>query len=326
VNQQLIPLIIAATQAKTAIVDRVIQTLWSGYGEIVRFRLQPSPLTTVVVKWVAPPNQQNHPRGWNTDLSHQRKLQSYQVEMAWYQRWAPQCDTQCRVPHCYLAQQIDDNCLIVLEDLDAAGYPLRKTQLEKPELLLCLQWLANFHGRFLGQAAEDLWPTGTYWHLATRPDEWAAMEESELKRAAQAIDNRLSSCRYQTLVHGDAKIANFCFSEQSEKVAAVDFQYVGTGCGMKDVAYFLGSCLDDQQCQNWEQELLDHYFHFLREAVVRHHSEVDIAELEKEWRNLFAFAWTDFYRFLMGWMPDHWKINHYTRKLCRQVLSQIELN
>ncbi|MBN4055182.1 DUF1679 domain-containing protein [bacterium AH-315-K03] len=282
-------------------------------------------MTTVVAKWVVPPNQQNHPRGWNTDLSHQRKVQSYQVEMAWYQHWAQQCDTHCRVPHCYLAEQIDDNCLIVLEDLDAAGYPLRKKTLEKPELLLCLRWLANFHGRFLGQPAEGLWPIGTYWHLATRPDEWAAMEEVPLKRAAKTIDDYLSSCRYQTLVHGDAKIANFCFSKEGKKVAALDFQYVGAGCGMKDVAYFLGSCLDDKQCFDWEQELLDHYFHYLREAVVKHHSAVDIVELEQEWRKLFAFAWTDFYRFLMGWMPDHWKINDYSRALCRQVLSQIEL-
>ena len=96
-----------------------------------------------------------------------------------------------------------------------------------------------------------IWPT--------RPDELAAMEEGPLKRAAEIIDTRLSGARFQTFVHGDAKLANFCFRE-SAAVAAVDFQYVGRGCGMKDLAYFLGSCLSEEECEKRERELLDLYF------------------------------------------------------------------
>ena len=57
----------------------VIQTLWSGYGEIARLRLYDAAVDTVVVKTVALPNAADHPRGWNTELSHQRKIRSYQV-------------------------------------------------------------------------------------------------------------------------------------------------------------------------------------------------------------------------------------------------------
>jgi hypothetical protein len=35
-----------------------------------------------VIKYVKLPDQGLHPRGWNTDRSHQRKIRSYQVETA----------------------------------------------------------------------------------------------------------------------------------------------------------------------------------------------------------------------------------------------------
>jgi len=83
---------------------------------------------------------------------------------------------------------------------------------------------------------------------------------------AQNIDHRLNSAKFQTLVHGDAKLANFCFGEKGE-IAAVDFQYVGKGCGMKDVAYLISSCFDDRTCEKYEKELLSCYFEHLEGAL-----------------------------------------------------------
>lgn len=37
------------------------------------------------------------------------------------------------------------------------------------------------------------------------------MEDRALREAAPLIDRRLAQCPYQTLVHGDAKLANFRF-------------------------------------------------------------------------------------------------------------------
>ena len=79
------------------------------------------------------------------------------------------------------------------------------------------------------------------------------MQNADLKKAAQGIDKRLQSARFQTLVHGDAKLANFCFSDVGQ-VAAVDFQYVGKGCGMKDVAYFISSCFNEEDCEDGSDE------------------------------------------------------------------------
>ena len=61
----------------------VVQSLWSGYGSIDRIGLEGTDVQSVIVKRVQP-GDGGHPRGWNTDLSHQRKLKSYQVESQWY--------------------------------------------------------------------------------------------------------------------------------------------------------------------------------------------------------------------------------------------------
>jgi hypothetical protein len=71
-----------ATSAHTVKRGEVIQSLWSGYGEIVRYALQGTQAPSAILKHVIFPSERNHPRGWNNDISHQRKVKSYQVEMA----------------------------------------------------------------------------------------------------------------------------------------------------------------------------------------------------------------------------------------------------
>ena len=63
----------------------------------------------------------------------------------------------------------------ILEDLDASGYTGRRHRLSWEEAVLCTSWLAAFHGTFLGVDPQGLWDTGTYWHLATRPEEHQSM-------------------------------------------------------------------------------------------------------------------------------------------------------
>ena len=305
-----------------------IQSLWSGYGKIMRYGLKGGDRATVVIKHVKLPDGAHHPRGWNTDLSHERKIRSYHVESAWYRDWAPMCDETCRIPHCLALDESDDEFLMVFEDLDASGYPLRRETATMAEMESCLSWLANFHATFMGKSPEGLWPVGTYWHLGTRPDELEALDDAELKAAAAKIDKQLSSARYQTFVHGDAKLANFCFAEKGGRVAAVDFQYVGGGPGVKDVAYFIGSCLFEAECEEHESQLLDFYFGELREALTVRAIAVDpvLAPdlIEEEWRSLYDLAWTDFHRFVKGWSPGHWKIHNYSERKAREVVNSLK--
>ena len=318
--------ILACTGADAIIAQEPIQQLWSGYGKIARVKLKGGPSGSVVIKHVHWPTERDHPRGWNTDISHQRKVKSYEVETVWYKRWSARCGASCRVPHCLALDSDGEEFLLVLEDLDVSGYAGRRRTVSDRELKNCLSWLAHFHATFMGEVPDGLWATGTYWHLQTRPDELIVLgrEDAALKETAERIDQRLRHSPFQTLVHGDAKLANFCFSNDGSRVAAVDFQYVGGGCGMKDVAYFIGSCLDEVQCERREEELLEYYFGVLCSALRTLKPSMDAAAVEHDWRDLYPVAWTDFHRFLKGWSPGHWKINDYSERLAHKVIADLK--
>lgn len=298
----------------------VIQSLWGGYGELVRVNYS---TCSVIIKHVKLPKPSEHPRGWNTDRSHQRKLHSYQVEVNWYTDFSREVNTRCRVPQGLKTFQSENEWLIVMEDLAEAGFPKVITDAKLEHLRACLTWLANFHARYIGVRSDKLWHSGTYWHLATRPDELEVLQDTDLKDAAQLIDQMLSQAKFKTLVHGDAKLANFCFDREESSVAAVDFQYVGHGCAMKDVALFMSSAVKPERCAEMEVWVLDTYFAQLQQALMVYHPNLDPNEVEREWRPLFALAWADFQRFVKGWSPDHWKINPYTEALTSRALAHL---
>lgn len=320
VNQKFKEYLLYTTKSSDCEEVEVIQSLWSDYGKISRYRLKDSHLETVVVKHIALDQSKEHPRGWNTDVSHKRKVKSYDVETHWYEKWNVQIGNVCKTADYIGSYSEGEDQWIVLEDLNME-YPLRKTSLNFSEVKICIQWLARFHGTFLSQWPEGLWEVGTYWNLATRPDEFQKIEDEVVKARAHDIDRMLNQCTYQTIVHGDAKLANFCFSEDGRKAAAVDFQYVGGGCGMKDLMYFFGSCMSGEEIELYEEELLKYYFRELK--ITTSDVDIDFTALEAEWRRLYPIATSDFIRFLLGWMPTHHKINTHNKRMMKEVLASI---
>ena len=308
-------IILQCTGASSLFEKEVIQELWSGYGKIIRIGLENAAVDSVVIKHVQIPISKNHPRGWNTDIGHQRKVKSYKVETTWYDRYSKY--SAARLPQCLAIETKDDEVLMVMEDLDEAGYHLRKSQVSWDEIAACLSWLAQFHARYLGKTPEGRWEVGTYGHLNTRPQELAVLDDQRLKEAAPIIDEKLTTCTYKTFVHGDAKLANFCFADGGQ-VAGLDFQYVGGGCGIKDVVYFIGSCLNESECERLETRILDTYFDHLQSELKESNKA-----LETEWRSLYRVAWADFHRFLKGWSPGHWKINSYSERLTAEVINKL---
>lgn len=305
-QKELEQIILKSTHSHQVVKTETIQELWSGYGTLSRVSLDQN---SVILKLIQLSQQNGHPRGWNTSLSHKRKVKSYEVEKNWYRNFNKH-EKLARTANLIQGGELDTaESYLILEDLKHEGF-LPIFQINSEQIKLGLTWLANFHKTYLKEEPTGLWKVGTYWHLATRPEELAALEDKNLKSAAPLIDKKLNQAQYKTLVHGDAKLANFLFSEN--QVAAVDFQYVGGGVGVKDVAYFLSSIFNEDQLHSEAEKYLDYYFHKLALPTV-----------EKEWRELYAYAWCDFYRFLKGWSPGHYKLNTYSENMKNKVLSWI---
>ncbi|RYZ07074.1 MAG: DUF1679 domain-containing protein [Myxococcales bacterium] len=293
---------------EAATLEQRLQALWGGYGELLRVSLEDG--RSVIVKHVAPPRDDG-------SLSHRRKLRSYDAERTFYAEYAKRCEEPppCRVPRAHGVVASDAGWLFVLEDLDASGFPGRSSRAGDAEIRATLRWLARFHARFLGAAPEGVWKVGTYWHLATRPDELRALGSHPLTRAAPRLDALLNGAQFRTFVHGDAKLENVCFSSGSSEAALVDFQYVGGGVGVKDVAYFLSSCLSPRECEGSVPAYLEHYFHELTAAL----GSASAGPVEREWRALFPVAWVDFYRFYRGWAPGDSSRDDYSERLLAEV-------
>lgn len=275
----LLDTVVRLTGARHARRLGAIQSLWGGHGEIVRVGLEGASVPSVVVKHVRP-----HAR------VHPRKVRSYAVEAAFYATHARGLPDGVRVAGCHGSAEAGPERVIVLEDLSHAGFSQPLRPLEPRRIEATLQWLAQLHAHFLGPPPAELWPVGTYWHLQTRLAELRATPGPRWSRRGPELDRQLRAATYQTVVHGDAKPANFLWSPASEAVAGVDFQYVGGGVGVRDVVYLLGVDGPDP----W----LDRYFTLLRAALP---PSVDGAAVEAEWRALVPVAAEDFERFLAGW-------------------------
>ena len=288
-----------------------IQDLWSGYGSIQRWASNES---CVIVKHIKFPTERMHSRGWNSEFGHLRKVRSYEVERYWYSHYAKYCPA--KLPKLLFKDEKNGEQFLVLEDLNSTGFAQRVVHPSFKQINYCLDWMAQFHAYFLESSNDGLWDEGTYWNLDSRPEEFENMQKGNLKNYASVIDYKLRNARYQTIVHGDAKMANFCFSK-TDSVAAVDFQYVGRGCGIKDVIYFLSSIQDDELIQNYDH-FVNYYFEKLGCYIGRKNNK-----LEKEWRGLYKFAWADFNRFLKGWSPGHWKINSYVEEITDEAINEI---
>lgn len=302
--------VLEQTRARDITAVETVQSLWGGYGELLRVSLEAGPAESVILKRVAPPPIDRESE------SDQRKRRSYQVERNWYREGASHCDEQCRVAHCWGEASDGEGSLLLLEDLGCSGFlPYRNPGIHR--LRSGLGWLAHFHARFLGKIPKGLWERGSYWHLGTRREQWRDTPPGPLKEHAEKLDACLRTAQFQTLLHGDPKPPNFCWRDNHP--AAVDFQYVGAGCGIRDVSLYISRCLTERsmrECDKW----LDYYFGELRSALECLNRGQFATAVEADWRPRFPAAWADYARFCAGWSPGY-RADEFTMLMLERALG-----
>lgn len=198
--------------------------------------------------------------------------------------------------------------------------------------------------------AARVWLNGGYTYLETRRGEYAGLceEGSEWSEAlCQSIDGRGMSVaelvarilapkaeggsassrgagvsEYETLIHGDVKSENLFTNEKGDKVAFFDFQYVGLGLGVCDLAKLftcsvprsmLGKSKQAQQIMDeGEERLLRFYLDRLQRVSGR---DYDWHVFVRHWET----ALVDWLRFQASW--GFWGNTEWLEGRVRSILA-----
>jgi len=201
----------------------------------------------------------------------------YEREVAFYEHLAPLIST--RTPACHFARRDDeDNFLLVLEDLSATMNIDQFSGITLDVARAGLRELAGLHGptharddlhdaEWLGAVAQSLRPL----YAAVVP----ILFDQFLERYDQRIDHDtrqlVSTLRerlddygdyatpHPVVTHGDFRTDNLLVELDGEHIAVVDWQTIGVGSPMLDVAYFLSTSLGPDDCARHDEELLAYY-------------------------------------------------------------------
>ncbi|KAF2795976.1 hypothetical protein K505DRAFT_323686 [Melanomma pulvis-pyrius CBS 109.77] len=181
-----------------------------------------------------------------------------------------------------------------------------------------------------GAREKTVWLNGGYTYLATRRKEYSSLardssskwnalltmsKDSSISIAEMVADilaprkeGRGATEDYQTLIHGDVKSENLFTSVSGEEVAFYDFQYVGLGLGVCDLAKLFTCSLPldmlvgdasvsldmELEMQQGEKALLERYLARLK----------DVSKKEYDW-DVFLMHWetalVDWLRFQASW-------------------------
>ncbi|MEQ8839864.1 MAG: phosphotransferase [Acidimicrobiales bacterium] len=200
----------------------------------------------------------------------------YRNEVRFYTDLA--ADLSIVVPHCLYGAVTDDSTsfTLVLEDLAPAKQGDQITGATDEQIMLAVENLAGLHAPRWG----DPTLTDIDWLQASGGDAVAFVElvtpmfieryrdrlsdrartvyEAYGARSAAWIEREPTT---HTLVHGDYRLDNLMFATAfgGAAVSAVDWQTLGLGCGLRDVAYLLGNSAPPEDRRRHEPEALERY-------------------------------------------------------------------
>lgn len=182
---------------------------------------------------------------------------------------------QCLAHTSSVDEELPGITAMILTDL-RPEFPIaggKRMSLEEKQVVTALEWLARFHAqsrsfldknldhyvlppleeskrRARGNAGSKLWLNGGYTYLATRQSElsdlardhsseWSNVfcrpEGSSIAELAAAVLTPRGRLE-ESYIHGDVKSENLFTTRDGARVAFFDFQYVGLGLGVCDLA------------------------------------------------------------------------------------------
>ncbi len=185
------------------------------------------------------------------------RLQMFTREVRFYTEIAPTVGV--RVPSVFRAEVRDGSTVLELEDLSSWR--------EGADPVAAARALASLHGRWVGRA-EDTWPwlpradasdlvgelfDACWPALRRRSDVTDAVRRlgDALVGEVSAVERVADAAGPPTLTHGDASAANMRTSPAGE-VVLLDWEDVGSGPGICDVAWFLMSSVE---AHDWDRAL-----------------------------------------------------------------------
>ncbi|KAL1412988.1 phosphatidylinositol N-acetylglucosaminyltransferase gpi19 [Vanrija albida] len=327
-----------------------LQTLWAGYGSISSFTAVDGSggKHPLILKLVAPPD------GSSSDEGHRRKMLSYAVEQHFYAAVVPALNLPPEVGVArVLATSADGAVATVLEDL-RQRYPVageHRGELSERQVDAALLWLARFHSASRGygrgklaafvrpplvetEEKKEVWLNGGYTYLATRMSEFASLQRGRGEwRVLAEVDGAGNSPAslaalfleprgraFESLIHGDVKSENLFASAAGDRVAFFDFQYVGLGLGVCDLAKLftcsvpLGLLVEDKRREKrrgmgkGEEALLRKYLEYNGSAY-------DWDEFTRHWET----ALVDWCRFQASW--GWWGNTDWLQSRVREILA-----
>lgn len=289
---------VAATPEVSAVEVRKLSDVTNALGNLYRCHLtlsdgQPGSPASVIVKLPS-----SNPMAFRFS----RWLSLHRREYVFYRDIAPY--GYVRVPTLFYGDfDADTNrFVLVIEDLGhMRGIP-QSVGVDAVRSSQAIRHLAGLQGRFWDSADEPgLSACGDFLttresrimqtvYLLTLPaalDRFADLFTAKTRRLALQFGFRIAahfaalSTGPKTVVHGDFRADNMLFGDtgQDDGLALIDWQGFGIGCGMYDVAFFLGTSVTSDIRRRIERDALGEYHDIVCRAGVENYT------LEDCWRS-----------------------------------------
>lgn len=231
-------------------------------------------------------------------------LKCYTLELGWYRELANMISVNC--PQCLHQESSHDDLdfALLLEDLAPASQGDQLAGASIPQLEAALRQAARLHAPYWADSRVNdiVWlrPSESSSNMVRMllPPLFAQFRERYATRLApdildmgaafvQRLDAYLAYAPHAlTVQHRDFRIDNILFSPDNETAHIVDWQTLGVGSGIADVAYLIGTSIaDEKERAKHEQRLVDYY----TDQLASHGIVPNTTQIWREYK-LYAFS------------------------------------